>query len=125
ARLIRIVLVLTVLLIVVYRWVNPPITPLMLVRLAETGKLAQNSVSLASISPDLPRGLIASEDGRFCLHRGVSWEPNPDSASANPGFLGNAESITLQTAQSLFLWPGNGPVVRLLGIGLAYAIDFA
>src|SRR5262249_6356511 len=37
-----------------------------------------------------------------------------------------AESIPMLLGQSLFLWPpGNGPVERLLGAGLGYAIDFA
>src|SRR5437764_5148737 len=34
-----------------------------------------------------------------------SWDANPEPGSARPGFLGNAESINLQLAQSLFLWP--------------------
>jgi monofunctional biosynthetic peptidoglycan transglycosylase len=39
------------------------------------------------------------------------------------GFPGNAESITMLLAQSLFLWRGHDPVVRVLEVGLAYPID--
>jgi class 3 adenylate cyclase len=122
-RAVRILLVLVVALVVLYRWVMPPITPMMLVRLAEIGNLSHRSVPLEAIAPDLPRALMASEDGRFCQHSGVSWIAGTTGGTSR--FLGNAESITMQLAQNLFLWPGNGPVERSLALGLAYAIDFA
>jgi monofunctional biosynthetic peptidoglycan transglycosylase len=117
-RLARAVLMLVVVLIVLYRWVMPPITPYMLLRLPEAGKIEQRTVPLGAISPDLPRALIASGDHHFCLHKGVDW----DAAPVN-GLLSNANSITMQLAANLFLWPGDGLLRRGLTIGLAYAID--
>ncbi len=122
-RTVRIVLVLVVALIVLYRWVMPPVTPYMLLSLPEAGKMEQRIVSLNAISVDVPRALIAAEDHHFCLNKGVDWDANPDVASGNSRFLSNVNSITMQLSGSLFLWPGDGPVHKVLEIGLAYAID--
>jgi class 3 adenylate cyclase len=123
ARLVRFVLVVVVLMIVAYRWVNPPVTPTMLLRLPEAGKMEQRAVALGAISGELPRALIAAEDHHFCLHKGVDWDANPELSSSGPGFLKNANSITMQLAGSLFLWPGNGAVHKALEVALAYPID--
>jgi class 3 adenylate cyclase len=122
-RIARVVLMLVVVLIVLYRWVVPPITPYMLLRLPEAGKIEQRTVRLGAISPDLPRALIAAEDHHFCLHKGVDWDATPLPGKGEAGFLSNANSITVQLAGDLFLWPGDGLLRRGLAIGLAYAID--
>jgi class 3 adenylate cyclase len=122
-RIARVVLILVVVLIVLYRWVNPPITPYMLLRLPEAGKIEQRTVLLGGISPELPRALIAAEDHHFCLHKGVDWDANPMPGKAEVGLLSNVNSITMQLAGELFLWPGDGRLRRGLTIGLAYAID--
>jgi len=122
-RIARTVVVLVIAMIVVYRWVMPPITPYMLLRLPEAGKMEQRTASFAAISLDVPRALIAAEDHHFCLHKGVDWDANPDVASGEPGLLKNANSITMRLAGSLFLWPGSGSLHKGLEVGLAYAID--
>lgn len=124
-RIVRAVLVLVVLMIVAYRWVNPPVTPYMLWRLPEARKIEQHAVPLDAISAQLPRALIAATDHHFCLHKGVDWEANPDAAVGDVQFLRNADSITMQLAGSLFLWPGAGPIHKIFEIPLAYAIDTA
>ena len=122
-RTARAVLILVVALIVLYRWVMPPVTTTMLLRFPEAGKMEQRTASLDAISLDVQRALIAAEDHHFCLHKGVDWEANPELASSEIGFLKNANSITMQLAGSLFLWPGEGSLHKGLAIGLAYAID--
>ncbi len=122
-RLVRLVLLLAVVIIVACRWVNPPATPYMLLRLPEAGRMEQRTVPLKAISPELPRALIAAEDHHFCLHKGVDWDANPDPVGGGPAFLSSANSITMQMAGSLLLWPGKGPVHKALEIALAYPID--
>src|SRR5260370_35231590 len=92
----------------------------MLVRLPEAGTMEQRAVALSALSGELPRALIAAEDHHFCLHKGVDWDANPELASAGPAFLKNANSITMQLAGSLFLWPREGAVKKAVGVGLAY-----
>ena len=123
SRLVRLVVVLVVVMIVACRWVNPPVTPYMLLRLPEAGKMEQRAVPLSAISGELQRALIAAEDHHFCLHKGVDWDANPEGVAAGSAFLQNANSITMQLAGSLLLWPGTGPVHKALEVGLAYPID--
>jgi len=122
-RAVKTVLVLLVALIVLYRWVMQPVTPLMLLRLPEAGKMEQRTAALEAMSLDAPRALVAGYDHRFCRHKGVDWETDPEMMAGGPEFLRNASSITMQLAGSLFLWPGDDVVRRALTIPLAYAID--
>jgi class 3 adenylate cyclase len=124
-KIVQTILMLVVIMIVGYRWINPPVTPSMLLRLPQTGKMEQRSVPLAAISAELPRALIAAEDHHFCLHKGVDWDANPGLAAGESLFLRNANSIAMQLAGSLFLWPGQDPIHKLFEIPLAYAIDLA
>jgi membrane peptidoglycan carboxypeptidase len=53
-------------LILVFRFLPPPVTPLMLIRLAEGHARHQQWVSYEKISPALMDAVIASEDNLFC-----------------------------------------------------------
>ena len=73
----------------------------------------------------LPRTVIASEDARFCSHRGIDWtelqaaiEEADDITEARGG-----STITQQTAKNLFLWPGRSFVRKALEFPLALWID--
>jgi monofunctional biosynthetic peptidoglycan transglycosylase len=94
-------------LLVVFRFVPVPLTPLMVIRLAEGEGLQKDWVPLEQISPALRQAVVASEDNRFCEHSGFDW-------SALSEVLGDlragerprgASTITMQTAKNLFLWP--------------------
>jgi len=126
--LLRIVLALLLgwaFLIVLYRFVDPPLTPLMLLRLPESGRIEHDSVPLSRISPDLVRAVIAAEDNRFCVHRGIDWNAVEDAVQEYEadGKLRGASTITMQTARNLFLWPGGGFIRKGLEAPLALAID--
>jgi class 3 adenylate cyclase len=122
-RLVRLILVLLVLMIVGYRWIDPPATLYMLLAFPGTGKLEQRAVPLRAISTELQLAFIAADDHHFCVHKGVDWGANPDPASGGPGFLQTANSITMRLAGALFLWPGNGPIHKAIELPLAYLID--
>jgi monofunctional biosynthetic peptidoglycan transglycosylase len=112
-------------LILLYRFVDPPLTPLMLLRLPESGRIAHDSVPLSRISPELARAVIAAEDNRFCVHHGIDWEAVGDAVEEYEadGKLRGASTITMQTARNLFLWPGGGFVRKGLEAPLALSID--
>ena len=114
-------------LIVAYRWLDPPGTPLMLLRYPEEGRLDYRFRAINHISPDLTRAVIASEDQRFCLHRGVDWDAVEEAIDEyeERGRLRGASTITMQTARNLFLWPGGGFLRKALEVGLAYLIELA
>lgn len=115
-RTLLLLALLPTLLILVYRVVPPPITPLMLLRLAEGEGLAKAWRPLDAISPQLARAVIAAEDNHFCRHAGFHWEAlrgEIDRALAGERARG-ASTITMQTAKNLLLWPGRDPVRKVL-----------
>ena len=101
-------LILPILPILAYRFVPPPITPLMVIRRVEGAPIRQRFVPLDRISPALIRAVVASEDEKFCFHHGFDWEALDAAwkdwrAGREPK---GASTITMQTAKNLFLWPG-------------------
>ena len=69
---IALVLLLPYLLVPVYRVINP-ISTLMLWRSATGARVERSFVPIERMAPSLPATVIASEDGRFCTHRGIDW----------------------------------------------------
>jgi monofunctional glycosyltransferase len=95
------------LLLLAYRFLPPPITPLMLIRLAEGEGLAKDWRPLGQIAPALAEAVVAAEDNRFCAHWGFDW---PALKGEIEAWLAGepargASTITMQTAKNLFLWP--------------------
>src|SRR5258706_11236962 len=118
------VLLLPYLLTPLYRVVDPVSTP-MLARWALGKRVDRTFVPLERIAPVLPRSVIASEDGRFCSHRGIDWtelrasiEDAEDITEARGG-----STITQQTAKNLFLWPGRSFIRKGLEFPLAVWVD--
>jgi len=120
------VLVLTpTLVIVAYRFVDPPITPLMLIRLAEGEGLEKTWVPLQRISVHLRTAVIAAEDNLFCEHLGFDFEALGQEiqvwlAGDRPR---GASTITMQTAKNILLWPGRDPLRKILEAWLTPQIE--
>ncbi len=112
--------------ILLYRWVDPPVTPLMLLRYPEPGRIDRHEVPLRAISPELQHAVIASEDNRFCRHHGIDWGAVNDAVEQYDdaeGRLRGASTITMQVARNLFLWPGGGFARKGVEAALALTID--
>jgi monofunctional glycosyltransferase len=102
-------LILSVGAVTLYREVPPPVTPLMLLRLAEGYGVDKEWRPLDRISADLIRAVIASEDQKFCEHDGFDWdaiETAWERYESGRGRLIGASTISMQTAKNVFLWPG-------------------
>ena len=69
--------------------------------------------------------VVASEDGRFCSHRGVDWQEIRDRLDEVDDIseARGVSTITQQTAKNLFLWPGRSFVRKALEFPLALWID--
>lgn len=104
-------------LILVYRFVPPPATPLMLLRAVQGYGWERDWVSYEAIAPALAHAVIAAEDNLFCTSAlGFDW---PALRGQIEAFLDGerprgASTITMQTAKNLFLWPGRDPVRKVL-----------
>lgn len=98
------------------RVVDPPGTPLMLVRKIEAWSSGKTAApiryswrSFSDVPPDFLRAVIASEDQRFLQHHGFDWQEISRArreAARSGGKPRGASTITMQCARSLFLWQG-------------------
>jgi len=125
ARLLLLVAAAVLLSVVAFRFINPPITPVMLVEKLKGNTLRRDWVPLQDISPQLPLAVIASEDGRFCVHWGVDWGAVRDAVKEGGGLQGlrGASTIPMQTAKNLYLWNGRSFVRKALEVPLAYVMS--
>jgi monofunctional glycosyltransferase len=119
------VLLLPYLLTPLYRAGHPTST-LMAWRYITGAPVSRQWIDLAGIAAAMPRSVVASEDAKFCTHRGVDWdalrEVIDDAEDGEPSRGGS--TITQQVAKNLFLWPGRSVVRKALELPLALWIDF-
>ena len=109
-------LLLSVFWALLYRFVEVPGTTLMGMRALDGETITHDWVPLDDISPQLVRAVIASEDMKFCRHWGFDFAEMKaafEDARAGSGWRG-ASTISQQTAKNAFLWPGRGPVRKLI-----------
>jgi len=111
-----------VIIMVVYRFINPPFTPTMLVDKLRGETLERRWVPIEQISPNLPLAVIASEDGQFCRHWGVDWGAVREAIkeARKRGEFRGASTITMQTVKNLFLWSPRSYVRKIIELPLAY-----
>lgn len=123
--LVATVLLVPFVMVVVYRFVDPPLTPLMLVRLAQGHGIEHRPVPLAEVAPVLRAAVVAAEDNHFCTHGGYDWAALRGELQtwAEGGRPRGASTITMQTAKNLFLWPGRDPVRKALEAWLTWQIE--
>jgi monofunctional glycosyltransferase len=103
----------TILVTIIYRFVNPPVTPLMYIRVIEQladgdkPKLEKSWVDLDDISGNMKLAVIASEDNRFTSHFGVDFKAIRKANKLNQRGkkIRGASTISQQTAKNVFLWP--------------------
>jgi monofunctional biosynthetic peptidoglycan transglycosylase len=107
-----------------YRFVDP-VSTLMLARWATGKRVERSTVPIGRIALALPVTVIASEDGRFCSHRGIDFQELREriDAADDIGETRGASTITQQVAKNLFLWPGRNFVRKALELPLALWID--
>lgn len=131
-RIVRTVLIATVLLLLVPYLLVPlyatghPVSTLMLARWATGRSVEREWIDLKAMSPFLPLTVIGSEDSRFCTHHGIDWDALQDAIDdAEDGEAARGGStITQQTAKNLFLWGGRSFLRKALEAPLALWIDF-
>jgi monofunctional biosynthetic peptidoglycan transglycosylase len=122
--LVLVLLLLPYLLTPLYLVVRPAST-LMLARWATGARVEREWVPLARIAPALPLAVIAAEDARYCIHRGIDLHELKE-AIAEADDISEARggsTIAQQTAKNLFLWPGRSFVRKALEAPLALWLD--
>lgn len=128
SRLFRLLLILLLTpsaVILAYRYVNPPLTPLMVIRLAEGAAINKHWLPLEQISPHLARAAIAAEDNLFCRHFGFDFAALKQQMEAyrDGDRPRGASTITMQVAKNILLWPGRDPLRKVIEAGLTPQIE--
>ena len=102
----------TLLLVVAYRWVNPPLTPLMVQRFNQQlfqknrpVNFEHKSVKIDDISHYMVDCVVASEDGLFMYHHGFDVKQLKQSYKENKRGrrIRGGSTISMQTAKNVFL----------------------
>lgn len=113
--------------VLIYRWVPPPATWLMLDRRAhapvglgyygiqeESRRINYRFRTLDDVSPNVPLALVAAEDQRFLIHHGFDLDAMTKAAKRNWNGDGKhivgGSTISQQVAKNVFLWQGRSYV---------------
>jgi len=107
---------LSVLWVVIYRFVPPPFTATMAGDVIAGRSVTKDWMSLTDMDPDMARAAIAGEDGKFCTHEGFDREAIANAFERNMrgGRIRGGSTISQQTAKNAFLWQGGGYVRKAL-----------
>jgi monofunctional biosynthetic peptidoglycan transglycosylase len=104
----------SILSVLIFKWVPVPSTPLMVTRAIEN-KLdgddmvcSHDWVPLEEISTNLQKAVIASEDANFLTHHGFDFKAIEKAMKNNEKGkkLKGGSTISQQTAKNVFLWQG-------------------
>ena len=109
-KLVLIFVIGSVLWVLAYRFVNPPITATMLGDLIAGRGATRDWMSIEEIDRDMVRAAIGAEDSKFCSHNGFDVEAIEDAMKRNAsgGRIRGGSTISQQTAKNAFLWQGGG-----------------
>ena len=126
AALALIVVIAPLALTAAYRVLAPPVTVLMVERLAQGYGLHKEWRPIGRISPDLVRSVIAAEDAHFCRHHGFDMAAMRAAAAHNardPHRVRGGSTISQQTAKNVFLWPQRSYLRKGLEAGFTSLIE--
>ena len=120
--------------VLLYKFIPPPFTPIMVIRIFE-GWFEGNNVSIDKswvsyddISPNFFRAVISGEDAKFLKHIGFDWQAIETARKYNEQLKGRkmrgASTISMQTAKNAFLWHGRVYVRKALEAYFTVLIEF-
>ena len=123
---------LSILSVLIFKWVPIPITPLMVIRVIESKFDDSETVfshdwePLENISPNLQKAVIASEDGNFLKHSGFDFDAMQKAFKNNKKGkrLKGGSAISQQTAKNVFLWQGRSYLRKGLEAYFTVLIEF-
>lgn len=110
-RLVLWFVIVSVGLVVLYRFVPVPVTATMLM---DPHGMTRDWTSLSNIDRNMVSAAIAAEDGKFCQHNGFDREAIEQAIERNArvkehgGRIRGGSTISQQTAKNVFLWQGGG-----------------
>ncbi len=101
---------------ILYRFIDPPVTLLMIIRVFEqwgdgkSAKMTKEWKDIKDINPSLATAVVASEDQLFLEHWGFDFKSIEKAYENNQKkkrrTVRGASTISQQVAKNVFLWPG-------------------
>ena len=109
-KLLLALLLLSVVWVLAYRFINPPVTATMMGDILAGRGAHKQWMPISRIDRDVVRATIAAEDSKFCSHHGFDVEAieNAMKRNASGGRIRGGSTISQQTAKNAFLWQGGG-----------------
>ena len=109
-KLVLIFLIGSVLWVLAYRFINPPITATMLGDILAGRGATRDWMPIEQIDRDMVRAAIGGEDSKFCEHDGFDLDAIEQAMQRNAsgGRIRGGSTISQQTAKNAFLWQGGG-----------------
>ena len=109
-KLLLLFLLLSVMWVLVYRVLNPPITFTMIGDMVAGRGATRDWIPVGKVDRDMVRAVIAAEDSKFCQHKGFDVDAIQEAArrNASGGKIRGGSTISQQTAKNAFLWQGGG-----------------
>jgi monofunctional biosynthetic peptidoglycan transglycosylase len=112
--------------ILLFKWVNPPITITQLVSVISGDGLKRDYVNRENISANARLAVIASEDQLFPDHDGFDWRSIKKAMAYNkrkPNRIHGASTISQQVAKNVFLWQGRSWIRKGLEVYFTFMIE--
>jgi monofunctional biosynthetic peptidoglycan transglycosylase len=111
--------------VLLYRFINPPITPNMIGDILAGRGAHKEWMGIDRIDRDMVRAAIAAEDSKFCTHHGFDFEAIEDAMKRNAsgGRIRGGSTISQQTAKNAFLWNGGGYVRKGVEAWFTFLIE--
>ncbi len=124
-RLILIFVLGSVLWVLAYRFINPPITFTMLGDVFAGRGATHEWMPISEIDRDMVRAAIAAEDSKFCTHHGFDYQAieNAMQRNASGGRIRGGSTISQQTAKNAFLWQNGGYVRKGMEAWFTFLIE--
>jgi monofunctional glycosyltransferase len=117
-------LALVLVLILLFRFVNPPASSLMLRQWLTGNSVNRTWVPINRMSPNLIRAVIVAEDGRFCDHAGIDFQAIGQALEqASDGFPRGASTISMQVTKNMFLWSSKSYIRKIIELPLTLIME--
>ena len=112
--------------ILLFKWVNPPITITQLVSWVRGDGLKRDYINRGKISENAKLAVIAAEDQMFPDHSGFDWKNIKKAMAYNkkkPNRTRGASTISQQVAKNVFLWQGRSWIRKGLEAYFTFMIE--
>ena len=121
----------SVFLVILFKWVPVPYTPLMLIRNIENSlagkptKCDHDWIPIEKMSRTIQRAVIASEDDTFLTHNGFDFKALQLAYKNNSKGkkIKGGSTISQQTAKNVFLWQGRSYFRKALEAYFTFLIE--